>query len=197
MMTDKPITSARLEAFSDGVFAIIITIMVLELKVPHADTIEALLAQWPVFLSYGLSFLVVAEYWMNHHMLFNLIRRADNRILWSNLLLLFMVSLIPFFTACMGENRISSFSTAVYSAYSMMSATSFLVLLTAIFPQCEDDERIRRLRHAAIVKNLVAIAIFAVAVPAALVSPALSLALNFVVAGMYFLPNSWMEKKER
>src|SRR3954470_16638075 len=101
-MVDQNMSSARLEAFSDGVIAIIITIMALELKAPHADDAAQLLALWPVFMSYVLSYLMVAIYWVNHHRLFHLMKQVDNRILWSNILLLFCLSLVPFATAYMG-----------------------------------------------------------------------------------------------
>lgn len=194
--TDK-LTPTRLEAFSDGVIAIIITIMVLDLHVPHEDTAGALLAQWPVFLSYGLSFLLVAEYWMNHHLLFHLIRHVDNRILWSNLLLLFCISLIPFFTGFMGENHISVFSVAVYSGWCFICAVSFLFLLLAIFRHVDMTANDKAcMRRAAIIKVLVAQVLYAAAVPIASRSPGVALLLNFFVNAMYFLPNSWLEKKE-
>lgn len=194
----EKITSTRLEAFSDGVIAIIITIMVLELKIPHHDTLQDLLNQWPVFVSYALSFLLVAEYWMNHHMLFHLIRHVGNRLLWSNMLVLFCISLIPFFTGFMGENHISAFSVAAYSAWGMACAVSFMVLLTAVFRHVDMKEEDKRcLQQAAILKCFIAIVLYGLAVVTASYSPLTALALNFVVAIMYFLPNTWLEKKER
>jgi uncharacterized membrane protein len=193
----QEITPNRLEAFSDGVIAIIITIMVLELKVPHSDTLEGLGTLWPKFLSYALSFLLVAEYWMNHHLLFTLICRVDNRVLWSNLLLLFTISLIPFFTAFMGENHISAFSVMAYSACTCACSFVYLVLLTAIFRECDETGAQRSLRRSAYFKSITAIVIYGCAVPAALVHPALSLALNFVVGMMYFLPDAWLTGTRR
>ena len=102
----------RVEAFSDGVIAIIITIMVLELKVPHGVDPALLIGLWPTLLSYGLSFLVIAIYWVNHHSLLHEAKRATARLLWCNVLWLFCLSLIPFATAYMGENRFTPFSTA-------------------------------------------------------------------------------------
>ncbi|MEZ0225392.1 MAG: TMEM175 family protein [Alphaproteobacteria bacterium] len=193
----EKITPTRLEAFSDGVIAIIITIMVLELKVPHQDTLAGLAAQWPIFISYALSFLLVAEYWMNHHMLFHLIRHVGDRLLWSNLLVLFCISLIPFFTGFMGENHISAFSVAAYSAWAMVCAISFMVLLTAVFRHVDMKEEDKRcLRQAALLKCCIAIVLYGLAVVAAPYSPMTALALNFVVAIMYFLPNTWLEKRE-
>ncbi|MBI1216249.1 MAG: DUF1211 domain-containing protein [Alphaproteobacteria bacterium] len=191
----RDIAPGRLEAFSDGVIAIIITIMVLELKVPHRDTLESLLDQWPVFLSYALSFVMVAEYWMNHQLLFHLVKKVDNRILWSNLLLLFSISLIPFFTGFMGENHISPFSTAAYSGWMLVCSLSFMVMFLSVARHFGRGEEARCMRRAGIIKNAVATLLYVLAVPAAYVYPALSLCLNVAVAMMYFLPNSWLEKK--
>jgi uncharacterized membrane protein len=115
----------RLLAFSDGVIAIIITIMVLELKVPHAPTFEALLAVVPVFVSYVLSFVYVAIYWNNHHHFFHLVRRVDGAILWANMHLLFWLSLIPFATGWMGENEFAPVPTAVYGVSLLMPALAW------------------------------------------------------------------------
>ncbi len=120
--------TGRLEAFSDGVIAIIITIMVLELKVPLRADPATLLAQWPVFLSYALSYLVVAIYWVNHHRLFHIVPRVNSAVLWSNNFLLFCLSLIPFATAYMGENQFRPFPTATYAALLLACAIAFLML---------------------------------------------------------------------
>src|SRR5262249_6567282 len=114
-MAERIMGPGRLEAFSDGVIAILITIMVLELKVPASHEPAALLALWPVMLSYLLSFLVVAIYWVNHHRLFHHAREVNNLVLWTNMAFLFCISLIPFGTAYMGENRFTPFSTALYA----------------------------------------------------------------------------------
>ena len=197
MATKEKISPTRLEAFSDGVIAIIITIMVLELKIPQHDTAGELLAQWPVFVSYALSFLLVAEYWVNHHMLFHRVKHVDDSILWSNLLMMFCISLIPFFTGFMGENHISPFSVAVYSGWCCLCAASFVILLLAIFRQVDMSEHDKScLRRAAIIKGFVAQTLYAGgAVTAWCWSPAAALVLNFIVITMYFLPNSWLEKK--
>jgi uncharacterized membrane protein len=119
---------SRLEAFSDGVIAIIITIMVLELKAPHEPTLEALRPLIPVFLSYALSFLYVGIYWNNHHHLLQAARRVSGSILWANLHLLFWLSLIPFATAWMDENHYASVPTMLYGAVLLMAAVAYLVL---------------------------------------------------------------------
>jgi uncharacterized membrane protein len=122
----------RLEAFSDGVMAIIITIMVLELKVPHGDTLEALLPLLPVFLSYVLSFVYVGIYWNNHHHMLHAATRVSAGVLWSNLHLLFWLSLFPFATGWMGENHFGRFPSAVYGFVLLMAAIAYWLLQQAI-----------------------------------------------------------------
>jgi uncharacterized membrane protein len=118
----------RLEAFSDGVLAIIITIMVLELEVPHQPTLAALSALWPVFLSYVLSFVYVGIYWNNHHHMLHVTDRVNGGILWANLHLLFWLSLLPFSTAWMGENEFARWPTMVYGANLLACALAYVVL---------------------------------------------------------------------
>src|SRR3954452_2048478 len=118
----------RVEAFSDGVFAIIITIMVLELKAPHGDTLDALKPLLPVFLSYVLSFLYLAIYWNNHHHLLHTVKQVSGGILWANLHLLFWLSLIPAATAWMGDNLLAPVPTAVYGVVLLMPAIAYYLL---------------------------------------------------------------------
>ena len=118
----------RLEAFSDGVIAIIITIMVLELKVPHGEQWADLARLWPVLLSYELSFIYVGIYWNNHHHMLHLARKVDSAVLWTNLHLLFWLSLIPFTTGWMGENHFASLPVAVYSANLFMCGLAYVIL---------------------------------------------------------------------
>src|SRR3954469_9804173 len=122
----------RLEAFSDGVIAIIITIMVLEMKVPHGTDAAALRPLIPVFLSYVLSYVIVGIYWNNHHHLLHAARQVNGRVLWANLLLLFWLSLFPFATGWMGENHFATVPTAVYGAVLLGAAIAYYVLQTAI-----------------------------------------------------------------
>jgi uncharacterized membrane protein len=197
MSTKDELSPNRLEAYSDGVIAVAVTLLVLDLKVPHTDNLSALVEQWPLFASYLLSFVFVSEYWVNHHALIHLLKRVDTRILWSNILLLFSISMIPFFTAFMGEARISSFTVAAYSAWSLFCAFCYLVLLSAVFRHVDmKDEDKRCLRNASIAKVLVAQGLYLLAVFVAFSSPAAALALNVIVAAMYFLPNSWLEKRK-
>jgi len=122
----------RLEAFSDGVIAIIITIMVLEMKVPHGEDLDSLLPLLPVFLSYVLSFVYVGIYWNNHHHLLHTCREVNGRLLWANLYLLFWLSLFPFATGWMGENHFASAPSALYGFVLLMAAIAYLVLQKAI-----------------------------------------------------------------
>ena len=122
----------RLEAFSDGVLAVAITIMVLELKVPHDPTIAALIALWPVFLSYVLSFIYIGIYWNNHHHMLHATHHVTGGVLWANLHLLFWLSLIPFTTGWMGENHFAPLPTALYGGVLLMSAISYWLLQQCI-----------------------------------------------------------------
>src|SRR5215216_3294670 len=124
--------SRRLEAFSDGVLAIIITIMVLELKAPHGASLTDLRPLIPVFLSYVLSFIFVGIYWNNHHHLFHAVEHVDGRILWANLHLLFWLSLIPFVTGWMGENHFSTWPVACYGAVLLFAAIAYFILTRVI-----------------------------------------------------------------
>ncbi len=197
MSTKDELSPNRLEAYSDGVIAVAVTLLVLDLKVPHHDNIAGLAEQWPLFVSYLLSFVFVSEYWVNHHALIHLLKKVDTRILWSNILLLFSISMIPFFTAFMGENHISAFTVAAYSAWSLFCAVSYLVLIAAVFRHVDmKDEDKRCMRNASIAKVVVAQLLYLLAVVVAFSNPAAALALNVFVATMYFLPNSWLEKRK-
>lgn len=187
-MKSLEMTSTRLEAFSDAVIAIIITIMVLELKVPHDPSPTALLKLLPVLLSYGLSFMMVAVYWMNHHHLFHLAKRVDSKILWSNNLLLFCLSLIPFFTAYMNEHERNPFSVAMYSGILLICACAYHLLGATIRSQFKKDN-LKQVDQAATRKNWIAIGLYIAAAMTAFISPPLSLGLNLIVALMYFMPS--------
>jgi uncharacterized membrane protein len=158
----------RLEAFSDGVIAIIITIMVLELKAPHEATARALAAQAPVFLSYALSFLVVAIMWVNHHHLLHAIRAVDAPLLWWNNALLFAISLIPFSTAFLGENFRSPLAVAIYGSNLALAGFGFFLLRAAIARRADpaNQEAHRQQQR----KNLLTAGLYASAVPLADVS---------------------------
>ena len=122
----------RLESFSDGVIAIIITIMVLEMKVPHGETVDALLPLFPVFLSYILSFVYVGIYWNNHHHMLHTVKRVSGSVLWANLHLLFWLSLFPFATGWLGENHFAALPSALYGMVLLMAACAYFILQHAI-----------------------------------------------------------------
>src|ERR671929_537609 len=122
----------RLEAFSDGVFAILITILVLELKIPHGDDARALAPLLPIFLTYVLSFVYLGIYWCNHHHLLHAATRINGKILWANLHLLFWLSLVPFITGWMGENHFAPLPTAIYGAVLLLAAIAYTILETTI-----------------------------------------------------------------
>jgi uncharacterized membrane protein len=186
----------RLEAFSDGVIAIIITIMVLELKVPASHEPSALVAVWPTFLSYLLSFLMVAIYWVNHHALFHFCRAVDNAVLWTNIVFLFCLSLIPFATAYMGENRFSPFATALYGATLLIAGLSFVPMRWAVARRIADDADYHVVARRSAIKNSLSIALYAASVPLAFVHPAITLTFAFLVAAIYFLPDAWIRQRK-
>jgi uncharacterized membrane protein len=191
-MDNHYMSPARLEAFSDGVIAIIITIMVLDLRVPTDPRPVALLKMWPTFLSYFVSYLLVAIYWVNHHHLFHQSKTVNNRILWTNIVLLFCMSWVPFLTAYMGANRVNSFAVALYSAVLMLCGLSFLALRCAIAEQFKDDSQFEVTNRAAFRKNLIAVLLNCVAIPVAYLSPGVSLGIIFAIAFSYFVPNIWV-----
>jgi len=185
--------SARLEAFSDGVIAIIITIMVLELKVPHEPTLAALRELWPTALSYGLSFVIVAIYWVNHHHLLHISHSMDARTMWANMNLLFWMSLIPFATGWMGENHFASIPTVVYASNLLACALAFSLLRAAISSQNGHDQQLVAIHSTMRKKNLIGVIIYLSAVVAAFFYVPVALALIALPAVMYFLPDKKVE----
>jgi uncharacterized membrane protein len=183
----------RLEAFSDGVIAIIITIMVLELKVPHGTDFASLEPVLPVFLSYVLSFIYVGIYWNNHHHMFHATKHVSGGILWANLHLLFWLSLFPFATGWMGENHLASTPTAVYGLVLLMAAIAYYVLQTTIIAKQGASSRLA----AAIGsdwKGKLSPVLYLAAVPLAFVSPWISSGLYVVVALMWLAPDRRIER---
>src|SRR6201985_550271 len=194
MLGDEPLSPERLQAFSDGVIAIILTIMVLELKAPESAEPHALLHEWPIFISYVISYFYVAVYWINHHHLFHRVKHVDVPILWANVALLFFMSLIPFTTEWMESTRLSPFPTAVYAATMLVAGAAFFVLDRVIARQGVSEEEWIRLRRAEQRKNVIAIGIYAVAIPIAFYRATLSLALICLVALLYAVPTLWVER---
>lgn len=184
---------SRLEAFSDGVIAIIITIMVLELKVPHSAEFSALMDLGAVFLCYVLSFVFVGIYWNNHHHMIHTIHRVSGGILWANLHLLFWLSLIPFFTAWMGENNFAAVPTAAYGVIMLLAAIAYTILTKAIIKDQGDASPLK----AAIGKDCkgkVSLLAYAAAIPLAFVSCWISVAIYIAVALLWLIPDRRIEK---
>ena len=186
-------TTNRLEAFSDGVIAIIITIMVLELKVPHTAELAGLKPLLPVFLSYVLSFLYVGIYWNNHHHLFHATKHVSGGILWANLSLLFWLSLFPFTTGWMGENHLSPTPVAVYGCVLLMAAIAYYVLQCIIVAQQGPDS----LLATAIGKDWkgkLSPVLYLIAIPLAFVSPWIASGLYAAVALVWLVPDRRIER---
>ena len=183
----------RLEAFSDGVLAIIITIMVLEMKVPHSTDLGALAKIAPVFLSYVLSFLYVGIYWNNHHHLFQAVKHINGTVLWANLHLLFWLSLFPFATGWMGENHFAPLTVAVYGGVLIMAATAYWILVRVLLAGHDADSHLARAIGSDF-KGKISLVIYAAAVPLALWQSWLSLTLYIVVAVIWLVPDRRIEK---
>lgn len=183
----------RLEAFSDGVIAIIITIMVLELKAPHGADLGALIALASAFLSYVLSFLYVAIYWHNHHHLLKVHFKVDGRILWANTHLLFWLSLIPFATAWLDESHFAPIPTAIYGVSLLMPAVAFSILQAVIIRAQGRDSELRKALGADW-KGKVSIVAYMLAIVLAFVDPRLPLAVYVLIALLWLVPDRRIEK---
>lgn len=181
-------TATRLEAFSDGVLAIIITIMVLELKVPHGSDLAALKPLLPVFLTYVLSFLYLGIYWNNHHHLLKTIHKVTGGMMWANLHLLFWLSLFPFVTGWMGENHFTSVPTALYGGVLLLAAIAWYILQTLILCQ---HGRESALAHALgrDFKGKISPLLYAAGIALAFLSPWLANAIYILVALMWLIPD--------
>jgi uncharacterized membrane protein len=185
--------STRLEAFSDGVLAIIITIMVLELRVPHGAELADLRPLWPVFLSYVLSFVYLGIYWNNHHHMLHVCDRVTGGILWANLHLLFWLSLVPFVTAWMGENHFAPLPTATYGVVMLLAAVAYWILQrTIIRTQGADSVLARAVGRDA--KGKASPFFYLAAIPAAFVHPGIAGALYVAVALMWLFPDQRIER---
>lgn len=183
----------RLEAFSDGVLAIIITIMVLELKVPHGEGLEALYPLAPVLLSYVLSFLYVGIYWNNHHHLLHTVRQVKGGVLWANLHLLFWLSLLPFVTGWMGENHFSALPSALYGVVLLMAAIAYWILTQAIIVADGPDSLLAKAIGEDRKGNWSVVA-YALAIPLAFVAHGLAQAIYLGVALVWLIPDRRVEK---
>jgi len=186
-------TRGRLEAFSDGVFAILITIMVLELRPPHGSSLADMAPLLPKLLSYLLSFVYLGIYWNNHHHMLHAVQRVDGRVLWANLHLLFWLSLVPFVTAWMGEHHAAPVPVALYGAVLLLSALAYTLLTRALLALHAADSALAvalgRDR-----KGKVSLVLYAAAIPLTLVSPWLAIGLFVAVALLWWVPDLRFER---
>jgi len=183
----------RLEAFSDGVIAIIITIMVLELRAPHGSEVGVLMPLLPAFLSYVLSFIHIAIYWNNHHHLIHTARHVTGGILWANIHLLFWLSLVPFVTAWMGENHFEQRPVALYGVVMLMSGVAYYILTTTLIRHHGPESALR----AAVgndFKGIISVVMYAVAIAATFGNRWIGLAIYWAVALMWLIPDPRIEK---
>jgi uncharacterized membrane protein len=184
----------RLEAFSDGVIAIIITIMVLELKIPHGADWQSISNLVPKFLSYVISFIYVAIYWNNHHHLLHTVRHVNGSILWSNTHLLFWLSLVPFVTAWAGENHFSELPVAAYTFVLFMAAVAYFILSKAIIAAHGKDSML----SSAIgkdYKGIISVIAYAISIPLAFFMTFVSMAIVILIAVVWLVPDKRIERE--
>jgi len=190
-------TKGRLEAFTDGVVAIIITIMVLELKVPQATDLAALQASVPIFLAYALSYVNVGIFWNNHHHMLHATDRVDGRVLWANLFLLFWLSLIPFVIRWMDEAGITALPTAAYGFVLAMAAVGYTLLQASIVAANGGGNSKLATAVGSDFKGKASLALYFVSVPLAFVNSWISVAIYILVALIWFVPDSRIETSVR
>jgi uncharacterized membrane protein len=183
---------ARLEAFSDGVLAIIITIMVLELKTPTGITFDALRPLFPVFLAYVMSFIYVGIYWNNHHHMLHAVQRVNGAILWANLHLLFWLSLTPYVSAWVGASHFAPWPVAAYGFVLLMSGVAYYVLTRALIRH-HGPESALAVAVGGDAKGLLSLVLYAAAIPIAFMNPCVSFGIYILVAAMWFVPDRRIE----
>ena len=187
---------ARLEAFSDGVIAVIITIMVLELKVPHQDGVAGLYAVFPTVALYAISFAFTSIYWINHHHLVHRTEEADELILYANLLFLFFLSLLPFFTAYVLDKKMSSFSVAVYTASMVFTGMSFFLLRLAIGRRLRKTGQLEDEDTAVQRKHLLSLGVYFIAIALAFYHPHLALGCVALVTVIWITPTAGVKPNQ-
>ncbi len=187
-------TKGRLEAFSDGVIAILITIMVLELKVPEGKDLAALVPLIPIMLSYVLSFVFVGIYWNNHHHLFQAVKQVNGAVLWANLHLLFWLSLVPFVTGWMGENEFSAWPVALYGMVLWLAGLAYYILTRALLTLHDESSALAEALKWNI-KEIISLVVYAVAIPLAFVNSWISGGLYVFVAIIWLIPDRRIEKR--
>ncbi len=186
-------TKNRLETFSDGVLAIVITIMVLEMKVPHGASLYALKPVLPVFLSYVLSFAYLAIYWNNHHHMLHTVQNVTGPVLWANLHLLFWLSLFPFVTGWAGENHFAPVPVALYGLVLLMAAIAYFVLQTAII-KCQGANSLLARAIGKDLKGKISPVLYAAAIAAAFFQPWIAIGIYVAVALMWLIPDRRIER---
>ena len=186
-------SKSRMEAFSDGVIAVIITIMVLEMKSPHGASLAALWPLVPVFLSYVLSFVYIGIYWNNHHHLWHIVDRVNGKLLWANLHLLFWLSLFPFATDWMGENHFSTWPVAFYGFILMMAGVAYYIMTRSLIKLHGKESDLAR-AYGKDVKGRISVAIYMVSIFIAFYSSWLSFAMYAVVALIWLRPDPRIER---
>nr|WP_315224733.1 TMEM175 family protein [uncultured Flavobacterium sp.] len=184
----------RLEAFSDGVLAIIITIMVLELKVPEGNNVESLKPLLPTFTTYILSFIYIGIYWNNHHHLMQTSTAVSGKVLWANLHLLFWLSLLPFATGYMGENHFEKLPTALYGFVLFMSSNAWQILIYSLRKNHAIDALIHKM-YASKLKIFSSIILYALGTGLSFVNPLIAVGIYLLVAVLWFIPNRNLEKQ--
>jgi uncharacterized membrane protein len=186
-------TTARLEAFSDGVIAILITIMVLELRPPHEPTVQGLRPLIPIVFSYLLSFIFLGIYWTNHHHLLHAAEHVNGRVLWANLHLLFWLSLVPFVTAWVGENHFAQWPVALYGIILLLAAIAYFILVRSLLT-LHGPSSLLATALGSDFKGKISIVVYLVAIPLAFVRPWLAFALYVLVAVMWLFPDRRIER---
>src|SRR5688572_1075704 len=186
-------TKGRMEAFSDGVFAVIITIMVLEMRAPHSTDLASLRPLIPIFLSYVLSFVFLGIYWSNHHHLLQAIKHVDGRVLWANLHLLFWLSLVPFVTAWMGETNFAAWPVALYATVMTFAGAAYFILAHTLIA-VHGRESALAAALGADYKGKVSVLIWMAAIPLAFVSSWLACGLFVLVAIIWLIPDRRIER---
>jgi len=184
----------RLEAFSDGVLAIIITIMVLEMKVPHGNTPEALRPLAPVFLSYVLSFVNIGIYWNNHHHMMHTVHKVTGTVLWTNIHLLFWLSLFPFATAWMGENHFSTWPVALYGCISMMAGIAYYMLAHCLATIHGKDSVLAKALGKDR-KGILSVVFYVIGIGLSFINSWLGFSMYLLVTAVWFIPDRRIEKK--
>lgn len=187
-------TKTRLEAFSDGVIAIIITIMVLEIKMPHEATPHALMEVVPTLFNYLMSFIFIGIYWGNHHHLVHIVKQVSSGIIWANLNLLFWLSLIPFATNWMGEQHLAAFPVAVYAVLLNLCGLAYTILQMAIASCHTFSEDMAKAMNRQKIKGILSLSGYALSIPMAYIDTRISVALFILVASIWLIPDKSIEK---